>query len=226
MKIIDITGVIQEGMWNYEFPFPEFKLKKLPKVPWIKDDIYCEIFEGLHSQTGTYFETPAHNYGNSSSYLTNDVSVEKLVNIPCVVLNIVNEKFNNPESRISIEVEDLEDCLNHNKIQPGDAVLVGVNWGSRWMHESYLKNSPYFTNAAMEWLISKRPYLLGSDVPRWENLENPQGFFPKFYKSNILMLAPCVNLEQVKKDRVQLTVLPLKIAGTSTVPCRAVIIEA
>ena len=73
MSVIDITGPIQEGMWNYEHPFPLFKLKKLPKVEWLDNDIFCEIFEGLHSQTGTYIETPAHFFGNDKCYLINDV---------------------------------------------------------------------------------------------------------------------------------------------------------
>ena len=68
-KIIDVSGPIYDGMWNYEPPFPNFVLKPLPEVPWVKGRVYCEIFEGLHSQTGTYLETPAHYFGNDKSYL-------------------------------------------------------------------------------------------------------------------------------------------------------------
>lgn len=93
------------------------------------------------------------------------------------------------------------------------------------MDKDYLNNSPYFTYNAMMWLIDKKPFILGSDVARWENLEKLEGFFPKFYEADILMLAPCVNLEKIIKPRVKLTVLPLKIPKTSATPCRAVIIE-
>ena len=93
------------------------------------------------------------------------------------------------------------------------------------MDQHYLEHSPYFTNEAMQWLISKKPFLLGTDFPRWENLIKPEGFFESFYTADILMLAPCVNLESIIKSKVKLTALPMNIPGTSCVPCRALIVE-
>lgn len=224
-RVIDITGIMQEGMWNYEPPFPKFKIKPLPKVPWVEGDVFCEIFEGMHSQTGTYLETPAHFFGNDKCYLLIDVPVEKLLNIDCVVLNIEPKNPDNRSGRSKITVEDLEKSSNSKYIKEGDAILVGNYWGKYWMDPRFLDNSPYFSYDAMMWLIGKKPFILGSDIARWENLDKPEGFFSEFYKADILMLAPCVNLEKVTQPRVKLTVLPLKIPGTSSTPCRAVIIE-
>ncbi|HBR02542.1 MAG TPA: hypothetical protein DD738_08020 [Ruminiclostridium sp.] len=224
-KIIDITGIMQEGMWNYEPPFPKFKVKSLPEVSWVDKDVFCEIFEGMHSQTGTYLETPAHYYGNNKSYLLIDVPVEKLVDIDCVVLNVEPKNPENKPGRVPITVEDLEKCSNVNCIKEGDAILVGSGWGKYWLDEGYLLNSPYFTYDAMMWLIDKKPFILGSDFARWENLEKPEGFFSEFYAANILMIGPCIDLEKVTKPRVKMTVLPLKISGTSCTPCRAIIVE-
>jgi kynurenine formamidase len=105
------------------------------------------------------------------------------------------------------------------------AILVGTGWGKHWSENFYLDKSPYFTYEAMKWLISKKPVLLGTDFPRWENLKKPEGFFNEFYSADILMLAPCVNLEKITKTKVKLTALPLRIPGTSSIPCRAVVIE-
>ena len=88
MKVTDLTGDIYDGMWNYEPPFPSFQLKPLPEVPWVKQKVYCEIFEGLHSQTGTYLETPAHFFGNENCYLLNEVPTQKLYQMPCRVLMV------------------------------------------------------------------------------------------------------------------------------------------
>ena len=75
MKVYDITGQIRDGMWNYEPPFPTFHLTPLPQPEWVNSRVYCEIFDGIHSQTGTYLETPAHFYGNDNYYLMSDVPV-------------------------------------------------------------------------------------------------------------------------------------------------------
>ncbi|MCL1855442.1 MAG: cyclase family protein [Clostridia bacterium] len=224
-NFIDITGTIQEGMWHYPPPFPRVAITPMPKVPWVDGDVFCEIFEGLHSQTGTYLETPAHFYGNDKSYLLIDVDIATLINHDCVVLNLGSKTPPPGKARYGITVEDLESCPAAKEIREGDDILVGTNWGGRWMEPDYLESGPYLTYDAMQWLIAKKPYILGSDTSRWENLEEPQGFFPDFYAANILMLAPCINLEMVTKPRVKLTVLPLKIPRTSCAPCRAVILE-
>ncbi len=226
-KVTDITGLINEKMWNYEEPFPKIKIRPLPEVPWVKGDVFCEIFEGLHSQTGTYLETPAHFYGNDNpcTYLLIDVPVEKTVDIPCVVLNLGMWDMQGMEERRGITVEDLETCFNAKEIREGDAILIGTGWGRYWDHPDYLRLSPYMKKEAMEWLMAKKPFLLGGDTARWENLENPEGFFPDFYAADILMLGPVVNLEAIQAGKCRLTALPLKVPETSCAPCRAIIIE-
>lgn len=226
-KITDATGIIQEGMWNYELPFPKISIKPLPPVPWVEKPVYCELFEGMHSQTGTYLETPVHFYGNDDprTCLLIDVPVEKMVNVPCVVLNLTRVEKSPDKKRHGITVLELESCTNAKDIRPGDAILVGTGWGRYWMDADYLNAGPYFTKAAMEWLIAKKPAMLGGDSARWENMEHPEGFFPDFYAADILMVGPLVNLEQICSPRCLLTALPIKIAGTSSAPARVVLIE-
>lgn len=226
-KITDITGLIDERMWRYGPPFPDIRIDPLPPVSWVRQPVACEIFTGLHSQTGTYLETPAHFYGNDDprSYPLIDVPVEQLVDHPCVVLNTGLWPKSPPGSRLGVTVADLEACPNAGLIRPGDAILIGTGWGRYWQAPDYLETSPYLTRAAVDWLIAKQPYLLGSDTSRWENLQEPQGFFPDFYAAGILMLGACVRLEAVGPARCSLTVLPLKVPRTSCAPCRAIVCE-
>ena len=150
--------------------------------------------------------------------------MERLVSIPCVVLNL--PELDTPgEERTPITAEMLAACPGAEDIQPGDAVLIGTGWGKYWMDPCYLDASPYFTYDAMEYLVKKQPFLLGTDFPRWESFEHPQNLFPLFYAADILMLAPLVGLEKISATRVKLTALPLNIPGTSCIPCRAVVTE-
>lgn len=225
MNVIDITGEIRDGMWNYEEPFPKFRMKPLDRVPWVEAEVYAEVFEGLHSQTGTYLETPAHYYGGEGSYCVADIPVGKLVDMRCIVLKLDESLFEHADSRVPIDVPMLESCPGSGMISEGDAVLVAAGWGKHWMDGWYLDRSPYYTYEAMKWLIGKKPFLLGSDFPRWDHLTKSERFFPEFFAADILMLAPCVNLEAVRRPDVRLTALPLHIPGTSAVPCRAIVME-
>lgn len=218
MEIIDITGELYTGMWGYEPPFPRLFIKPLPKVPWVETEVYCEIFEGLHSQSGTYLETPAHLLGDKSYPLIN-VPVEKLVDIRCYIVKL--DCFDIKDENKAITAEMLLQNQTFSKIQKDSAVLVSCHWGMHWRHDRYLKNSPFFTADAMDLIIEKNPFLLGSDFPRWDSAETPQGFFPEFYDADILMLAPVVNLENAPETGSLLTALPLKAEKTSCAPCRA-----
>lgn len=225
-KVIDITGTIAEGMWNLKPPFPDIKIKPFPPIPWLDGKSFgLEIFEGFHSQCGTYLETPAHFYGNGNSYPLIDVPVEKLIDVPCVVLNVGMRDLDLEKGRTPVTVEDLENCFNAGEIKEGDAILVGTGWGRYWFHPDTMKCCPYFTKEAMMWLIGKKPFILGGDIPQWDTVENSQNFFEDFYAANILMAGPFVNLEQCTAARCKLTVLTPKIPITSCVPARAVIIE-
>ena len=167
---------------------------------------------------------PAHFFGNDNCYLLSEVPAEKLYQMPCRVLMVTLPE--SPEqSRPAVTSAMLEEAAGQQDIPKGCALLIGTGWGVHWRREDYLEKSPYFTYDAMHWLIKKKPFLLGSDFPRWENLERPQNFFSEFYRANILMLAPLINLEKLKSNNVLLTALPLKVPGTSCAPCRAVAVE-
>ena len=225
-KIIDITGPIDDGMWNYGEPFPQVHIKPLPPIAWLGGrTVGAEIFEGVHSQTGTYLETPAHNYGNENSYLLSDVPAEKTYEIPCVVLNVGMFDMDLEKGRHGITVQELENCHNAACIQEGDAILVGTGWGRYWFDPHNLDGAPYFTREAMLWLLDKKPFLIGADTARWDNLETPQNFFEDFYSANILMAGPLVDLEKCTAKRCKLTVLAANFMHTSCAPARAVIIE-
>lgn len=224
MKIIDVTGQIKDDMWNYEYPFPQYKIKPLPQPEWVESRVYCEIFEGMHSQTGTYLETPAHFFGPEKSYNLDTVPMEKLVNVRCSHIKLDRMLFETGK-REKITAEMLEKASEGLDIRQGDALIFSCGWGIYWSDKKYLEQSPFLSYEAMEWLVSKKPYILGADVPRWENLEKPEGFFEMFYKANILLLGPLVNLENVGTKNLTLTSLPINVVGTSCAPCRAIITE-
>jgi len=216
MKIIDITGEIYTGMWSYGSPFPEINVRPLGKVGFVKYEIYAEVFEGMNSQCGTYLETPAHLLGDKS-YPLIDVDVKKLVDIPTTVLKV------DTKGEREITKQMIEKAFEKADYSEGNAILICACYGDRWKESDYLSLSPYISYDAMKMLISKKPYLLGTDFPRWDNLSRPQGFWQEFYDADILMLAPLTNLESAQNKKALLTALPIKVEKTCCAPCRAIL---
>ncbi|MBE6928969.1 MAG: cyclase family protein [Ruminococcaceae bacterium] len=222
MPVCDITGRVHDGMWGSPPPFPTYHLHHIPQPAWVEHPVFMESFEGLHSQTGTYLETPAHWYGNT--YQLIDVPVEKLMDLPCVILRLPEPVPG--DSRPPVTQTAIEQAIaNAGEIPAGAAILVACGWGKHWDEPFYISAAPYFTREAMERIIALAPFLLGSDIPAWENRDDPQNFFESFYAADILMLAPVVRLEDVPADaeNLRLTALAPAIEGTSCVPCRAVL---
>lgn len=219
--LLDITGPIYTGMWGNGQPFPDVNIIPVPQPPWVKKTVYCEIFEGMHSQTGTYLETPAHWYGDT--YLLDAVPLEKLVDIPCTVLRLDSKRFE-AGGRVKITAGEIEKAIQvAGGIEPDTAVAVCTGWGVHWREDRFTKDAPYFSKEAMARLIACKPRLLAADSPLWESREDPQGFFPDFYAADILMLAPVTSLEQLPVNAVNctLTALPIPVEGTCCAPCRA-----
>jgi kynurenine formamidase len=225
MKYIDITGSLENEMWQFGDPFPKLHVHERREYKEGFGEFSYTSIDGLHALTGTYVETPAHYKGYENSYLIAEVPLEKLVNLPCTVLNVTSAK-KDKNGRLRIELDDLKKCKNADSIQENDAILVGVGWGEKmWRDQQHFPMSPYFSYDAFMWLLSKKPCLIGSDTSCWDDLQNPSGLFEKFYEEDILMLAGLTNLKMVTADRVLLTVLPLKVENSCASPCRAIIIE-
>lgn len=223
MSTIDITGTIYTGMWRYDDPFPDYKLEPISQPDWVEYTVYMEEFKGMCSQTGTYLETPAHLLGYEKSYPLIDVPLDKVVDVETYVISLNYSELEKKDGRPFITKTAVLGKTDESKIKECKAVLVSTGWGKHWKDKNYVEGSPFFSYNAIEWLVSLGLDILGSDSPRWENLENPEGFFPMFYDADILMLAPTVNTEKISRERCLLTVLPLKIEKTCCTPCRALV---
>ena len=224
MKIIDASGEIFEGMWNYGPPFPEFKLRDIELPEWLKYKSYSQSFEGFHMLTGTYIVAPSHGLGPKNSYSLESVPIQKLYSIDAFVLRLDFEKLAKEGSNPYISCEDLKSA-GIEEIPENSSILLAAGYGRHWSDPDYLKNYYFIKKDAFDYILSKKPFLLGLDSPSMDNLNNPQGLSGYFYNHNVLLLAPLVNLEEIKSFKVKLTVCPLKFKKTTGSPCRVIITE-
>ncbi len=204
--ITDITGSIRDGIWCYGGGYPCLF------VEHIKKDVCYEIFHGMNSQTGTYLETTAHVNGYEGNCLLEDTDVKDLVDIPCKVLHLIN-------TQKKITAVDIKNAIGNTPIKEGSAILLDSGWDD-WYSPNFVQNSTYLSRDAMEYLLSFKPYLLGSDTPSWQKDEV---VFDLFSKTDTLLLASLINLNIIVEEEVTLTVLPIRMEGTCCAPARAII---
>jgi kynurenine formamidase len=123
-----------------------------------------------------------------------------------------------------VTADDIETALSAagETLQPGDALLIATGWDSHWDEPDFMTHSPHFRYSAVEWVVRHGCSILGSDAANWSDLSEQPSFFPMFFQSRTLLLAPLVNLTTVPVARVRLVVLPLRIRGACASPCRAI----
>ncbi len=224
MKVIDISGPIYEGMWNY--PKPLARLLKDFKLSSVRFEhggakYSVDVFKNMKAQTGTYIESPGRYLGENP-YTVDEIPIEKLLLMDTSVLFIPYEELGIQNGKRFVSFRDLENA-EKEPIPEGSAILVGTGYGRCWDRTDFFTRSWFFKLDAMEYLIEKKPFLLGTDSAEWENPHNPEGIFPVFFPANILILASCINLERIERFNVKLTVLPLKVTGSYICPVRAIV---
>lgn len=214
MPIIDISGPIEDNMWSYGDPYPAPRIEQIPPPDWLDYPVYSQTIS-MAVQSGTYLETAAHM--DQSRMPIDQLPLERCYMINAVSLWIPREA-NQP-----IRIADLEQALQESSIElkPGDALLVGTGWDKQWNAPNFVTDPPYFLAETIDLVLDHQLALLGSDTPRYDSPHDPQNFFPKFFQSDILLLAPLVNLGKVGTARGKLTALPLKIQEACASPVRA-----
>lgn len=213
-KIVDITGPIYEGMWAYSLPYAPFRMEQVPPVDWIAYPTYTQNIS-LNVQTGTYLETGAHMFP--------EMRTIDMLRPEDLFLDARIVYLSACETRSPIRAEEI--IAQTEGVWPGMAILICAGWGRKWDDPRFLADSPYFTAAAMDHIISLRPALVGADLPRWDNLDDPQGFFERFFRRDVLLLAPVMNLEEFGEASGKLIVFPLPIRGACASPARAVLLD-
>lgn len=211
MKIIDITGVIAPNMWHLGEPLSKVEFKKIGSVKkqgWVSHNL------NLSAISGTYLETGAHMI---EGYRTIDEVTSKELFKKAVVIKIKKKK---PKEQIKLEE------IKGIPIKKGNAVLINAGWSDYWEKKEFVSESPYFTEECIDYLLSKKISLLGSDLT---SFDNPKAsymiFLKKLFDNNVLILSPLINLDKIKKQQVDLIVFPLKLKGVSASPCRAMVLE-
>lgn len=225
-KIIDLSGMIENGLWGYyslpglEDLVPPVKVETIATVK--KDEFFASRIE-LTTISGTYLEAGSHmleGTRNLDEYeVTDFIKPVKILRLPP------------QEPRAMITRKMFEE--NAPVIKPGEALLIDTGWWRKWNKPGYVLDSPNFSTDALEWILEQKISILALDVTviegAWTDEEGePDPGLEKgsllgaLFETGALMAAPLVNLGALKEDTGTLICLPLKVKGTSGAPARIV----
>jgi len=206
MKIIDLTAEIYNKMPVYPGD-PEVEIQEIYSV---EKDGYSVSKIKINDHTGTHVETQSHL-----------IKGKKIEEEPL-------ERFIGKAAIIDIKTGkvEIEDIRKYENLMDGCDILLMRSGYSGRKNGIFSRDTerPILSLDAIKWIIGKRIKILGIDAFDFDPSPTYEGH-KLCFKKNVLIVEGLVNLENIRTNKVKLHVIPLKIRGTGSSPCRVFAIE-
>ena len=221
MRVVDLTGGLQRGMWRYDETFPEFDARPATAL----DEVGYQVQRvTLSTHLGTHTDAPGHLIPGGPMIdafpLEAYVAWATVMRLrPCQPLEAIDA------ARLAAAGTDP---------RPGDAVLVDTGWGARWERPDFALDHPFLTVDAAQWLLDHRVRCVGMDTaglmdPRIDlgpgASDDSEVVDRLLLEAGVPYVAALCNLEGIRSNRPLFVALPLKLMGLDGAPVRAVAIE-
>jgi kynurenine formamidase len=211
MEPIDLTLEISNKLPSFPgSPRPQF-------ISWAdkKNDGYNLELIFLSSHSGTHLDAPFHFIENGLKI--DKIPLRRLVSIAklCKIRKGPNQ-FITKKEIIAFEAKN-------GKIGPCDTIIFATGWWKNLQKKNYFTENPGLDASAARYLSEKMVNLIGIDAPSIDAGRNS-----KFHAHHILLrkgaliLENLSNLQKISGTRFKLIVLPLKLAGATGSPVRAI----
>jgi len=208
-RVIDVSATLREPMRG----FRKSVAKTVAADGWNASNLE------IYSHAGTHIDAPLHFNINTGSI--DAIPVERLI-CDCHMVRI------DPcEPELMITIEHLGPVAE--LILPGEGIIFHTGW-SRFIGDNYMYRGrlPRIGPDLAKWMVRKKINLVGVEPPSVADVNNIEALteiHSILMKGDVLIIEGLCNLDQVRKNKVQLIALPLKIGDGDGAPARAVVIE-
>ena len=211
-KMVDLSHVIEDGMITYKgLPAPIV-------CDWLSfDDSHSHYDPGtefsmqtatLHSNTGTYMDTPRHRYRDGHDLC--GLPLERVSDVDGICVDATRE-----DRRIGAKVFA-------GLYLAGKAVLVRTGWDRHWRTDQYFEDHPFLSEEAAIYLRAQNVSVVGIDS---YNIDDTSGGTRPVHSvllgAGIPIVEHMTNLGELPQQGFRFTAVPPKIKDMGTFPVRA-----
>ncbi|MHC4406270.1 MAG: cyclase family protein [Planctomycetota bacterium] len=207
-RIIDLTLPLTAGMRGVA----------VKPAMTLADDGWNAATLELYTHCGTHMDAPRH-------FLPHGPTLDQQPLDPCIgPARVVDLTPVGPREPITVQ----RLAPWHDRIGPGDRLLVRTDWSKRLGADAYRNELPRISLELARWLVDRRVALVGVEPPSIadvNNLEEVAAVHGVLLEAGVVVVEGLANLDAIRADVVQLIVLPLPVVGGDGSPVRAVAIE-
>ncbi len=211
---VELSHVIVAGMTTYPgLPGPEIiphltredsRKTYAPGTEFAIDRI------SMVGNTGTYLDSPYHRYADGTDLAS--LPLTTLVDLPAVVIRTTGSRSRAVDVG-AFFASNVADC----------AVLLHTGGDRHWGTPEYVRDAPYLTEAAANWLVEHRARLVGIDAVNIDDTSSG-GHRPAhsvLLAAGIPIVEHLTGLDQLPPTGARFTSVPPRIADFGTFPVRA-----
>jgi len=207
MKLIDLTLPVPEMQHDHETCV-------LEERPLMAGDLHytAMIYHYRHdSMAGTYIDFPGHIKETDDGLDSITYPLDNLYRIDATVIHLDRESGSGKVTAV-----ELADACPHDLT--GGALILNALGERRF--DQIEERTVYIGRDAVRWIIDSGLHLLVSDI--YESNDDPQCVFNDLFAHGVSTVCLPINLHLIDRERVKLTVLPLRFAGATQIPCRVI----
>src|SRR5215467_8286139 len=213
MRLVDLTLEITSDMITFPgYPMPTFiKWSNFETQGYVSETMF------LSTHTGTHMDAPFHFDPNGPTI--DKVEIERYVCNDALLLKIQKD---------SNQIISSDDIRNSKcEIKEKDTIVFSTGWEKRIKEkDNYINNNPGLSKDAAEFLVEKKVNAVAIDCPSIDKGTDSGLVVHRTLLSNqILIIENLCNLYKFNNQRFTLLITPLKLAGASGSPIRAIGIE-
>ena len=230
-RVMDLTHAFDQRTLYWPTSPSRFELKTLHRGPTDASFFYSAYALCTPEHGGTHLDAPVHFAEGRQS--ADQIPLDRLMG-PTVVLDVSAQAAADPDYRLSVaDVRAWES--RHGGIPAGSIVLLRTGWSARWPDaKRYLGDDTpgdasrlhfpgYGADAARVLVEGRRVAVLGADTASLDHGPSKDFIVHQIANgANVPGLENLANLQELPETGAIVIALPMKIAGGSGGPLRAV----
>lgn len=225
-RVFDASPVIRAGMPL--FPgHPKIEIDSSART-LERDGYFLQtLFLGEH--TGSHADAPAHTLSSPTAQTIDAIPIERFV-APYLIFDLAPLRLEAGQLATGADLRAAQDATGHT-LEPGDAALINFGWDVHYNSPDnwWIENAPGLSEDACAFLVESAVGLVGSDTATCDigmcegAIVAAHGHQTYFLPNQIPIVEGLVGLGKAPKRGVFVGA-PLKVAGGSGAPLRAVLI--
>ncbi|WP_028612532.1 cyclase family protein [Paenibacillus harenae] len=222
-KTVDLSVLLEPGIPRW----PSHPPLMIGPAATHEHDGYANQLLTIAEHTGTHIDAPYHVHGDLSGRTIEHEPPDAVIG-RCVVVDLTFREWQPGERATMAHIQSVLDGTN-TTIQEGDIVLIHFGWMKFWTSSRewsyYADNQPGMTEDAADFFIERKVRAVGTDTaavgtPVKDGVAGTCYFHRKVLRS--IYLIECLNRLEQLPPVCFFMAMPLKIAGGSGSPIRAI----